>query len=171
MRGQTSAGRRFSLQGNVLHRLESPSRLPGPPQDPQEEEASSLPPPHKEGRSAAARPTVAGRTSQRHSQLAVDDLRRELERKLENQEKEIAFLRMERGLPSAVPEDPSPFTKEILGAPLPTRIQIPAVKPYDGLGDPADHFHNFEALMTLQGASDAMKCRAFATTLIEGAQS
>ncbi|XP_057972752.1 uncharacterized protein LOC131160894 [Malania oleifera] len=58
-----------------------------------------------------------------------------------------------------------PFNKEIMEAPLPSRLKMPTFDRYKGLSDPIDHLDNFKMLMQLQGAPDAIMCRAFATTL------
>ncbi|XP_057975319.1 uncharacterized protein LOC131162731 [Malania oleifera] len=58
-----------------------------------------------------------------------------------------------------------PFNKEIMEAPLPSRFKMPTFERYEGLFDPIDHLDNFKMLMQLQGAPDAIMCRAFATTL------
>ncbi|XP_057969351.1 uncharacterized protein LOC131158499 [Malania oleifera] len=59
----------------------------------------------------------------------------------------------------------SPFSKEIMEAPLPSRFKMPTFERYERLSDPIDHLENFKMLMQLQGAPDAIMCRAFATTL------
>ncbi|XP_057964059.1 uncharacterized protein LOC131155144 [Malania oleifera] len=58
-----------------------------------------------------------------------------------------------------------PFNKEIMEAPLPSRFKMPTFDRYEGLSDHIDHLDNFKMLMQLQGALDAIMCRAFATTL------
>ncbi|XP_057969523.1 uncharacterized protein LOC131158672 [Malania oleifera] len=58
-----------------------------------------------------------------------------------------------------------PFNKEIMEAPLPSRFKIPTFERYEDFSDPIDHLDNFKMLMQLQGAPDAIMCRAFATTL------
>lgn len=63
-------------------------------------------------------------------------------------------------------EEQSLFTLEIMEVRLSPRVQLLAFKSYDGLGNQADHFDSFNALMTLEGTSDLIKCRAFATTLV-----
>ena len=42
---------------------------------------------------------------------------------------------------------------------------MPQIDPYDGISDPLDHMENYKALMMIQGASDALLCIAFPTTL------
>ncbi|XP_057950946.1 uncharacterized protein LOC131145774 [Malania oleifera] len=42
---------------------------------------------------------------------------------------------------------------------------MPTFERYKGFSDPIDHLDNFKMLMQLQGALDAIMCRAFATTL------
>ncbi|XP_057953517.1 uncharacterized protein LOC131147891 [Malania oleifera] len=57
-----------------------------------------------------------------------------------------------------------PFNKDIMEDLLPSRFKMPAFERYEGLSDPIDHLDNFKMLMQLQGAPDAIMCRAFATT-------
>ncbi|XP_057953162.1 uncharacterized protein LOC131147664 [Malania oleifera] len=49
--------------------------------------------------------------------------------------------------------------------PLPRRFEMPTFERYEGLSDPIDHLDTFRVLMQLQGAPDAIMCRAFAATL------
>ncbi|XP_052198328.1 uncharacterized protein LOC127805619 [Diospyros lotus] len=45
------------------------------------------------------------------------------------------------------------------------RLRIPAIKPYGGTTDPADHLNLFASHMMVQAAPDAMWCRVFPATL------
>ncbi|XP_057965428.1 uncharacterized protein LOC131155989 [Malania oleifera] len=58
-----------------------------------------------------------------------------------------------------------PFTREVMEVPLPSRFKIPTFERYEGLSDPINHLDTFRVLMQLQGAPDAIMCRAFAATL------
>lgn len=62
--------------------------------------------------------------------------------------------------------------KDAIMGPLPPNIKVPVMK-YCGLTDPRDHLESFKASMALQvqGAPDAIMCRAFAMTLREMALS
>ena len=62
----------------------------------------------------------------------------------------------------------SPFTEEILAERLPPKMHLPALRRYDGEKDPVVHLDQFECQMTLIGASDAIRCKAFQTTLEAG---
>lgn len=46
-------------------------------------------------------------------------------------------------------EEQSSFSSEILEAEISPSVSLPAFKPYDGFGDQANHFDNFDALMIL----------------------
>ena len=63
-----------------------------------------------------------------------------------------------------------PFTKRILRETIPRHFKIPQVEPYDGTTDPLDHMGSFKAHMMIQGASDALYCLAFPTTLKKAAR-
>ncbi|XP_057746490.1 uncharacterized protein LOC130965746 [Arachis stenosperma] len=59
----------------------------------------------------------------------------------------------------------TPFTEGILRAKLPKGFDKPTDMKYDGTKDPQEHLTAFEARMNLEGASDAVRCRAFPVTL------
>ncbi|RYR59585.1 hypothetical protein Ahy_A05g025485 [Arachis hypogaea] len=59
----------------------------------------------------------------------------------------------------------TPFTKRILRAKLPKGFDKPTDMKYDGTKDPQEHLTAFEARMNLEGAADAVRCRAFPVTL------
>ncbi|RYR73594.1 hypothetical protein Ahy_A02g008018 [Arachis hypogaea] len=59
----------------------------------------------------------------------------------------------------------TPFTERILRAKLPKGFDKPTDMKYDGTKDPQEHLTAFEARMNLEGASDAVRCRAFPVTL------
>ncbi|XP_015944567.1 uncharacterized protein LOC107469700 [Arachis duranensis] len=59
----------------------------------------------------------------------------------------------------------TPFTERILRAKLPKGFDKPTDMKYDGTKDPQEHLTAFEARMNLEGAADAVRCRAFPITL------
>ncbi|RYQ97464.1 hypothetical protein Ahy_B08g093506 [Arachis hypogaea] len=59
----------------------------------------------------------------------------------------------------------TPFTERILKAKLPKGFDKPTDMKYDGTKDPQEHLMAFEARMNLEGALDAVRCRAFPVTL------
>ncbi|RYR78814.1 hypothetical protein Ahy_A01g003673 [Arachis hypogaea] len=58
----------------------------------------------------------------------------------------------------------TPFTERILRAKLPKGFDKPIDMKYDGTKDPQEHLTAFEARMNLEGAADAVRCRAFPVT-------
>ncbi|XP_057949272.1 uncharacterized protein LOC131144550 [Malania oleifera] len=58
-----------------------------------------------------------------------------------------------------------PFIREVMEVPLPSKFEMPTFERYEGLSSPIDHLDTFRVLMQLQGAPDAIMCRAFAATL------
>ncbi|XP_015953033.1 uncharacterized protein LOC107477509 [Arachis duranensis] len=59
----------------------------------------------------------------------------------------------------------TPFMERILRAKLPKGFDKPTDMKYDGTKDPQEHLTAFEARMNLEGAADAVRCRAFPVTL------
>ncbi|XP_072088040.1 uncharacterized protein [Arachis hypogaea] len=59
----------------------------------------------------------------------------------------------------------TPFTERILRAKLPKGFDKPTDMKYDGTKDPQEHLTAFKARMNLEGAADAVRCRAFPITL------
>ncbi|XP_057754889.1 uncharacterized protein LOC130974150 [Arachis stenosperma] len=59
----------------------------------------------------------------------------------------------------------TPFTERIFKAKLPKGFDKPTDMKYDGTKDPQEHLTAFEARMNLEGAADAVRCRAFPVTL------
>ncbi|XP_072071664.1 uncharacterized protein [Arachis hypogaea] len=55
----------------------------------------------------------------------------------------------------------TPFTERILKAKLPKGFDKPTDMKYDGTKDPQEQLTAFEARMNLEGAPDAVRCRAF----------
>ena len=56
-----------------------------------------------------------------------------------------------------------------MAAPRPTGFKAPEIEKYNGKKDPAEHVDRYNVAMLLYGVSDAMYCRAFASTLTDEA--
>ncbi|KAL4287300.1 hypothetical protein AHAS_Ahas19G0172400 [Arachis hypogaea] len=52
---------------------------------------------------------------------------------------------------------------------VPKHFKAPDMTPYDGISDPSHHLSNFRSRMYLTDASDAIRCKAFPTTLTKTA--
>ncbi|RZS01942.1 hypothetical protein BHM03_00031903 [Ensete ventricosum] len=94
----------------------------------------------------------------------ADSLREQVCRvhqRLDEVQKEVLKSREEVGESS---KGGSPFTPEIQAKPLPATFRLPALEPYDGSDDPAEHIATFRAQMALNDTSEALICRAFPTT-------
>ena len=63
-----------------------------------------------------------------------------------------------------------PLSRFILEELIPSQFKMPHVEPYDGSTDPIDHLESYKALMTIQGATDALLCIGFPTTLRKAAR-
>ncbi len=91
----------------------------------------------------------------------------ELDKKVEKLERQIEALHGRRPGRDGDFEftTRSPFSQQIEDEPVPSRFKMPQVEPYNGRTDPLDHLESYRALMALQGASEAMLCKAFPATL------
>ncbi|GFZ19296.1 hypothetical protein Acr_28g0000010, partial [Actinidia rufa] len=59
-----------------------------------------------------------------------------------------------------------PFTERILRARISSKFKLPAqLGMYEGKTDPMDHLDSYKSLMSLQGCSDEVMCKAFSATL------
>ncbi|GFY86848.1 hypothetical protein Acr_05g0004870 [Actinidia rufa] len=59
-----------------------------------------------------------------------------------------------------------PFTKRVLGARISSKFKLPTqLGIYEGKTDPMDHLDSYKSLMSLQGCSDEVMCKAFSATL------
>ncbi|GFS38923.1 hypothetical protein Acr_00g0060220 [Actinidia rufa] len=59
-----------------------------------------------------------------------------------------------------------PFTERVLGARLSSKFKLPTqLGIYEGKTDPMDHLDSYKSLMSLQGCSDEVMCKAFSATL------
>ncbi|KAL2499228.1 Gag-pol polyprotein [Abeliophyllum distichum] len=76
----------------------------------------------------------------------------ELEAKQKNTSEEVTMDRR------------SPFTEDILAKPLPEKLKMPQLTSYEDGNDPVGHLDRYTSWMELQGASDAIMCRAFPLT-------
>ena len=65
----------------------------------------------------------------------------------------------------------APFTREVMGKPLPPKFKMPSLPTFSGKEDPYEHVQNYEAIMMLHGWDDAIMCRAFPITLKDHARS
>ncbi|KAL2470888.1 Uncharacterized protein Adt_39024 [Abeliophyllum distichum] len=77
----------------------------------------------------------------------------ELEAKQKNPPKEYATDRH------------SPFTENILVKPLPKKLKMPQLTSYEDGNNPIGYLDRYTSWMKLQGASDAIMCRAFSPNL------
>ncbi|XP_043696635.1 uncharacterized protein LOC122647268 [Telopea speciosissima] len=57
------------------------------------------------------------------------------------------------------------FTDEVRLEPHPRGFKMPTIEQYAGTMDTEDHLETFKSLLFFQGASDAIMCRAFPSTL------
>ncbi|GFZ06814.1 hypothetical protein Acr_18g0009840 [Actinidia rufa] len=59
-----------------------------------------------------------------------------------------------------------PFTKRVLRARISSKFKLPAqLGIYEGKTDPMDHLDSYKSLISLQGCSDEVMCKAFSATL------
>ncbi|KAL4276738.1 hypothetical protein AHAS_Ahas20G0237200 [Arachis hypogaea] len=106
-----------------------------------------------------------------HQREVGKDLQREVRRRRELEDK---LIKLETDLKAkatrSTPEDNSrkdqdPFTREIMKTKIPKDFKLPDMTLYDGTTDPNHHLSNFRSRMYLTDASDAVRCKAFPTTL------
>ena len=64
----------------------------------------------------------------------------------------------------------SPYSEEIMHAPLPKTFKMPNLVVYDGKGDPNNHIDIFKSWMDFEQVSELARCRAFPLTLAGPAQ-
>ena len=86
------------------------------------------------------------------------------ERRLRLLEREVATLRRREEEPHDIVSN-QPLSREIMAIIPSEHLRIPAIKPYGGTTDPADHLNLFASHMMVQAAPDAMWCRVFPATL------
>ncbi|XP_072080975.1 uncharacterized protein [Arachis hypogaea] len=100
------------------------------------------------------------RHSKKHHRSASHDLSRQHDSDEEPRRRHTKRTRDDHIIMGAMP-----FTERILRAKLPRGFDKPTDMKYDGTKDPQEHLTAFEARMNLEGASDAVRCRAFPVTL------
>ncbi|GFY98578.1 hypothetical protein Acr_12g0011190 [Actinidia rufa] len=72
--------------------------------------------------------------------------------------------RVRRG--EALIETDPPFTERVLRTRISSRFKLPTqLGIYEGKTDPMDHLDSYKSLMSLQGCSDEVMCKAFSATL------
>ena len=59
----------------------------------------------------------------------------------------------------------SPLSAEILATPIPTKIKIPNMNPFDRTKCPEEHIVAYKNLMLLYTTNQALLCKFFPTTL------
>ncbi|MQM13486.1 hypothetical protein Taro_046408 [Colocasia esculenta] len=57
------------------------------------------------------------------------------------------------------------FSEEITSAPVPMKLQLPKFRRYNGTTNPVHHLDNFQGQIEMVNLSDALRCRAFMSTL------
>ena len=72
--------------------------------------------------------------------------------------------------PIDLEEIESPFTEEILQAPLPPKFNMPQFNRYDGSRDPVEHLEGYRTWMELHGATGSTLCKGFPLTLCGAAR-
>ncbi|XP_057740563.1 uncharacterized protein LOC130957736 [Arachis stenosperma] len=100
------------------------------------------------------------RHSKKHHRSASHDLNRQHDSDEDPRHRHAKRTRNDHVIMGA-----TPFTERILKAKLPRGFDKPTDMKYDGTKDPQEHLTAFEARMNLEGASDAVRCRAFPVTL------
>ncbi|HET7641124.1 MAG TPA: hypothetical protein VFK47_20615 [Ktedonobacteraceae bacterium] len=89
-------------------------------------------------------------------QRQIDDLKTKVDAREHSPEPEVRMV--------------APFSPDIMEVPLPKDFQLPTIKAYTGTSDPRTHMTRYKAAMVMIGASDAIMCRAFLSTLDGTAQ-
>ncbi|XP_072054907.1 uncharacterized protein [Arachis hypogaea] len=100
------------------------------------------------------------RYDKKHHRSASRDLNRQHDSDEDRRHRSTKRTRSDHTIMGA-----TPFTEGILRAKLPRGFDKPTDMKYDGTKDPQEHLTAFEARMNLEGASDAVRCRAFPVTL------
>ncbi|RYR05420.1 hypothetical protein Ahy_B06g085280 [Arachis hypogaea] len=119
----------------------------------------------RDGRSAsrdhAHEKSPERRYNKKHNRSASRDLSRQHDSDEDRRYRNTKRTRNDHTIMGA-----TPFTERILRAKLPKGFDKPTDMKYDGTKDPQEHLTAFEARMNLEGAADAVRCRAFPVTLV-----
>ncbi|GKV49513.1 hypothetical protein SLEP1_g56262 [Rubroshorea leprosula] len=89
----------------------------------------------------------------------------DLERQLRDVQKSIDELKSPRSHQQTLDLDSAPLNLSITAEPYQEGFKIPHLETYDGMGDPDEHLHTYQAIMRIQNANDAMMCKVFPATL------
>ncbi|GKV29326.1 hypothetical protein SLEP1_g38263 [Rubroshorea leprosula] len=89
----------------------------------------------------------------------------DLERQLRDVQKSIDELKSPKSHQQTLDLDSAPLNLSITAEPYQEGFKIPHLETYDGLGDPDEHLHTYQAIMRIQNANDAMMCKVFLATL------
>ncbi|GKV04724.1 hypothetical protein SLEP1_g16838 [Rubroshorea leprosula] len=89
----------------------------------------------------------------------------DMERQLRDVQRSIDELKSPRSHQQTLDLDSAPLNLSITAEPYQERFKIPHLETYDGLGDPDEHLHTYQAIMRIQNANDAMMCKVFPATL------
>ncbi|RYQ84077.1 hypothetical protein Ahy_B10g102975 [Arachis hypogaea] len=115
---------------------------------------------HSTSRNHGREKSPERRHSKRHDRSASRDLSRQHDSDEDQRHRDTKRTRNDHTIMGA-----TPFTERILRAKLPKGFDKPTDMKYDGTKDPQEHLTAFEARMNLEGAADAVRCRAFPVTL------
>ncbi|GKV24937.1 hypothetical protein SLEP1_g34474 [Rubroshorea leprosula] len=115
------------------------------------------------------RPRGSGRlnpepSSSRHNEELLKK-NAELKRQLKDVQKSINELKSPKSHQQTLDLDSAPLNLSITAEPYQEGFKIPHLETYDGLGDPDEHLHTYQAIMRIQNANDAMMCKVFPVTL------
>nr|XP_023893188.1 uncharacterized protein LOC112005171 [Quercus suber] len=92
------------------------------------------------------------------------DLLREMRKEMDELRNAIKE-KIDRSMDRMVRTIDSPFTTAVLECPVPSKFQLPQLKPFDRLKDPQDHLNTFKTTLGLQQPPDEILCHSFLTTL------
>ncbi|GKV12075.1 hypothetical protein SLEP1_g23275 [Rubroshorea leprosula] len=103
-------------------------------------------------------------SSSKHSEELIRK-NADLERQLRDVQKSIDELKSTRSHQQTLDLDNAPLNLSITAEPYQEGFKIPHLETYDGLGNPDEHLHTYQAIMRIQNANDAMMCKVFLATL------
>ncbi|GKV20127.1 hypothetical protein SLEP1_g30290 [Rubroshorea leprosula] len=89
----------------------------------------------------------------------------DLERQLRDVQKSIDELKSPKSHQQTLDLDSALLNLSITAKSYQEGFKIPHLETYDGLGDPDEHLHTYQAIMRIQNANVAMMCKVFPTTL------